>query len=78
MTSLADEARALRRHPGGTCGVRRLLATLDPTEQADLLDAIAQREVSANTLSKAIRARDWFPISDQTITRHRQGTCTCE
>lgn len=76
--TLADEARDLGRGPGGTCGVLKLLATLDPSEQAEVNEAIADRTISAARLSKAIQKRDWLYVSDQTITRHRQGTCRCE
>lgn len=78
MTSLADEARALGRGPGGQCGVRKLLATLGQPEQAEVREAIANRDLSAAKVSKAIRNRGWYPVSDQSITRHRQGVCACE
>lgn len=76
--SLADEARDLGRGPGGTCGVLKLLATLGPTEQAEVTEAIADRTISAARLSKAIQRRGWAYVSDQTITRHRQEVCRCE
>lgn len=73
--SLTEEARDLGRGPGGVCGVRKLLATLDSSEQAELLEAIAS-DVSAAKLSVAAKKRAWY-VSDQSIQRHRQGVCTC-
>lgn len=77
MTSLADEARALGRHPGGTCGVRKLLAVIGPREQAEVTEALAS-SVSAARLAKAITNRGWPYVSNQAIQRHRQGVCRCE
>ena len=75
--SLADEARAFGRGPGGQCGVAKLLATLGQPEQAELEDALAS-SVSAARLAKAIKGRGWLYTSDQSLQRHRQGVCRCE
>lgn len=76
--SLADEARDLGHRPGGECGVRKLLATLDPTEQAEVTEAIEDRAISGPGLAKAIEKRGWLYTSYQTINRHRARSCRCE
>lgn len=76
--SLAEEARDLGHRPGGSCGVLKLLATLDPSEQAEVIEAIASLDISGPGLAKAIEKRGWLHTSYQTINRHRSRTCRCE
>lgn len=74
MTLLA-EAQAAQGRIGGQCSVASLLERLDPTEQAELLEAL-NADVQAKALSRAMKDRGW-DIAAQTIQRHRRGDCKC-
>lgn len=59
------------------CRVRTLLAELDEKDAAILSAAILDWELwAASTLSKELKKRG-IVLSDNAITRHRKGYCSC-
>ena len=73
--SLLDEAQALAKRPGGTCGVALLVRRLDENEQAEL-DELLDADVSSRAAAEALALRG-HKMNYQTIQRHRSGVCTC-
>lgn len=71
---LEDLQPPKKNHP---CKVRTILATLDDKDKAILNAAIADHTTwPASTLSKELKKRG-LVVVDNTITRHRDGTCSC-
>ena len=52
------------------CGISRILKKLQPKEAQALQNAIDDRETSATSLAR-ILTKNGFPVSRQTINRHR-------
>lgn len=75
--SLLEEAQALAKRPGGTCGVALLVRRLGETEQAELLEAMDDPITSSRGISLALDRRG-YTVSYQTIQRHRRGDCACD
>ena len=73
--SLLEEAQALAKRPGGTCGVALLVRRLGETEQAEL-DELLDADVSSRAAADALGRRG-HSINYQTIQRHRSGVCSC-
>ena len=62
---------------GYTCRVRTIMQQLDAKDKAILEAAIQDVHTwPAKTLSNALSARE-LKMTDQTITRHRKGLCSC-
>jgi mRNA degradation ribonuclease J1/J2 len=60
-----------------TCRVRSVLEELDEKDREILIAAIANSKTwQARTLENSLRERG-ITISDTSITRHRQGHCSC-
>ena len=73
---LLDEAKGLEARQGGTCGIQTLLSVLSPSEQVELLEAIAS-PVHSKAIAKALQARGHTDIGYHTIARHRREDCKC-
>lgn len=59
------------------CRVKDLIDGLDEADQAILVDAINDAKTwPAKSLEKALHGRGII-IADTTITRHRNGFCSC-
>ncbi len=52
------------------CGIRRILKKLEPKEAQALEQAIDDPETSATSLARILN-KNGFPVSRQTINRHR-------
>lgn len=59
-----------------TCRVRTLRDTLDQADQTKYDQLINDLTWPANTLAKALATKGLL-VSQQMITRHRRGECTC-
>ena len=77
MGLLREVEQAQSEHRvGGICGVRRVLERLDPADAEELRVAMDDPAVMHSVLSRVLKARG-FDVADQTISRHRSGTCRC-
>lgn len=74
--SLLDEAKGLAKRPGTACGVALLVSRLSQSEQDELNEAMAAKDVSARAISDALRARG-HDLNYQVVTRHRAEICSC-
>ena len=75
--ALADALAAERTLlPGPVCGVRKLRDQLDDADLAAFDDALGDVNMTAAQLSRAL-TRIGHRVADQTISRHRQGKCSC-
>lgn len=76
---LLDDVAAETKRRGGTCGV--WLAThspaLDEAAQADLAALVADHEVSAGAIERALRKKWATELPESIIQRHRRGSCRC-
>jgi hypothetical protein len=74
---LLTDLDAARRRPGPACAVARVLAAVDDTVRADLHAALAGH-YTGEAISEVLRGPKYgFPVSAQTINRHRRGICSC-
>lgn len=73
--ALADEARAHLSRPTGTCSLERLIVS-DPDLGAEIVDALADRTLTSQAISRALVKRG-HQISGATVARHRRGDCAC-
>lgn len=73
---LLEEAKGMEHRMGGTCGIQTLLSRLSPSEQAELLEALAS-PVHSKAIAKALQARGHTDIGYHTIARHRREDCKC-
>ena len=74
MGLLDDLTPPVKRYP---CKVRTILESLDGKDKDILLNALGDREAwSAIGLGNALSQRG-LPIADTSITRHRDGLCSC-
>jgi hypothetical protein len=67
---------------GRPCAIGLVLGKLAARDAQALSDALAMpvtdpRRLSARAISEALSA-EGFVISDQSISRHRNGACRCE
>ena len=74
---LATALNQARPTIGATCYTGRMLAAVDDKTRADILDALANRELSNAHLSRAF-ALIGYKINDGAVRRHRAGECRCE
>lgn len=75
--SLIDEIRAAPRpHPGGACGVAKMLGRMDPKLAEELRAALAMPDLTGVAISDALRRRG-YTVSSYTLNRHRRGVCSC-
>lgn len=67
-----------RHRVGGTCGIKRVLDSLDPADRDDLIAALAldPAEAMHSTIARVLKARG-HEVSDHTVRRHRNGECRC-
>jgi hypothetical protein len=70
---LEDLVIPMKRFP---CAVRTLTKTLDAKDAEIFIDAVNNLDWKPKTLSNALRERS-IVISDDSITRHRKGNCSC-
>ncbi len=74
--SYLERAQAATTVGGQPCKLAKAMATMPPDVQADVAEAI-RADVSAPALSKLLRD-DGYPITDDSVRRHRAGKCmTC-
>jgi hypothetical protein len=59
-----------------TCAVRTTLGKLDKKDQEIFVVALANEEWKSLTLAKELTKRGLL-ISDNAISRHRKGICSC-
>lgn len=72
ITAVQDRAR-----PPHRCGVAKVLAAIeDPGLRREVQQAIDMPELHATAVAAELTARG-YPISDQPISRHRRGGCSC-
>lgn len=75
--SLLEQMRAEARKPKGPpCSVATLLERLDDEERSQLVEALADRGITASIISSVLAAHG-HAIGHQTVTRHRGGRCAC-
>lgn len=72
--SLLDEARALTKRPGSTCGVE-LLFLHRPDLEAQLREALAAN-IDATAIARALKAKG-VDVSADALRRHRSKSCKC-
>lgn len=72
-----ERARAAMVGRGPACGVRAVLATLEPGYRSEVEEAIADLTIEGNTISR-ILAEDEVRLAGGTISRHRRGDCSCK
>lgn len=70
--SFRDEVEAQTRSNGVMCKTCRTLASLDPKEAAEVADVIADPEISAEAISRAMKRRGW-EIGGNGIRQHRRN-----
>jgi hypothetical protein len=59
-----------------SCRVRDLLAELDDSDKAILIEALADENWKAEALSRALRERG-LAISGTPLRAHRNNSCSC-
>lgn len=59
-----------------SCRVREVMADLDDKDKLIFENALATKGWGAATLSRQLRDLG-IHIADSSITRHRQGNCSC-
>lgn len=76
--SLLDEAKVIQEesYPGPKCGVYRWLATLDAALHSEAVELLAASEYRHVTIAAVIE-RQGGKVSEGTVSRHRQGKCSC-
>lgn len=78
----AEEVDSLSvRHRRRTCGVLRLLDSLDPDGREQVSAALKRPDVTSTGLEEALRKRltDKSSVpSSFTLQRHRNGRCCCD
>jgi hypothetical protein len=72
--SLLDEAKALVVPRGPQCRVCRLLTAANPTGRAEIEEALADRQLEAEAIARALQARG-HTIQGASVARHRRGGC---
>lgn len=76
--SLLDDIRRENgRNVGPNCSIGQLLATLSPTDQADLKAAFADPTIQHAAIIRALRNRG-HDVKYSAIPRHRKKDCSCE
>ena len=73
---LAD-VKATAKHPGGTCGMARILASLegDPLRWK-VQQALDDPGYTGIGIATVLTNRG-YPVSDYTVQRHRNNKCGC-
>lgn len=59
-----------------SCAVRTLLESLSEADQVILRDNLANENIAHYALAQALKSVG-IVIADSTVTRHRQGRCSC-
>jgi hypothetical protein len=59
------------------CAVKTFFDTLSEADQEILMSVLADFSISNNSLSKALKEQAGVPIADTTLSRHRNGLCSC-
>lgn len=68
-------AKAKQDSRGGTtCGVCKIIATLDKDDAAALDAAMADKSIFASTIVRALAA-EGHKVTSGTLQRHRRGGC---
>lgn len=77
--SLRDALHAEREasKKGPDCGVSIVLARVDKADRDALLAFLADREVPATAISRALKA-EGHNVGHAAVQRHRKGQCRCE
>lgn len=66
-----DEVEMETRVNGVVCKTCRILASLDPKERADVAEVIADPQMVAEAISRAMTRRGW-EVGGSAIRKHRQ------
>lgn len=67
-----DDVKAETRSNGVQCKTCRTLASLDPKEAAEVADVIADPDITAEAISRAMKRRGWG-VSGNGIRQHRRN-----
>ena len=74
LENLKAAIASTRRYP---CATRSFYDSLSEADQEILMDLLTDSNVSHNALSKALREQAGATLADTSISRHRQGLCSC-
>jgi hypothetical protein len=69
IVALLDDLATVAKN-SHQCGIQRILKKLEPKEAQALSKAIDDLETSATSLARVL-TKNGFPVSRQTINRHR-------
>lgn len=72
---LLDEIRSSGGRIGQTCSVEKILADLDDSDAADLIEAL-EGDLPIKSIARALAARD-HKVHDNSLRRHRAAECKC-
>lgn len=70
--SFRDDVEAETRSNGVQCKTCRTLASLDPKEAAEVADVIADPDITAEAISRAMKRRGW-EVGGNGIRQHRRN-----
>ena len=73
---LLDDMKNARPRVGGQCSVPGFLASLDETDRADVVAALADPLIAATSIAAILQGKG-HRISATTLQRHRRGGCLC-
>ena len=71
------EVKAVARHPGGVCGVARILALLDGDPLQWKVQQALDDPVYVGIAIARVLTNRGYPVSDYTVNRHRGLKCAC-
>lgn len=72
-----EEISSLTSNANGKCLLGRALDSLDPSLREGVTKALdLSSALPASAISKWFK-NEGLPLSDQTVLRHRKGTCVC-
>jgi hypothetical protein len=71
--SFRDEVTTETKTNGTFCKTCRILASLDPKERAEVTEVLADPQMVAEAISRAMTRRGW-KVGGSAIRKHRQ-TC---
>lgn len=64
--------------PGGTCSVRLLYDQMDPDDEETLHEWMNDETLPSSAIWRAIREECNFDAGQQSVQRHRNGSCKCD